>query len=165
MAIPAPVRLLDEDVRRSTGSAALRQAAAIIPGVEGRTSRASPAPSCSCGWCFWTLPPIPTRPVSAWRYHQPAAEADTRRPTSAAPRHLSAVGQWFFGSGNIESVALPNAVTGATVLVVALIFTRANLPGDSPCRRRQCPAEPQPYRRTAAAPTPLRLRTGSTAVL
>ena len=39
-----------------------------------------------------------------------------------------AVGQWFFGSGNIESVVLPYAVMGATVLVVALIFTRANLP-------------------------------------
>lgn len=39
-----------------------------------------------------------------------------------------AVGQWFFGSGNIESVVLPYAVMGVTVLVVALIFTRANLP-------------------------------------
>lgn len=39
-----------------------------------------------------------------------------------------AVGQWFFSSGNIESVVLPYAVMGATVLVVALIFTRANLP-------------------------------------
>lgn len=39
-----------------------------------------------------------------------------------------AVGQWFFTSNSISSVVLPYALMGVAVLIVALVFTRVELP-------------------------------------
>ena len=39
-----------------------------------------------------------------------------------------AVGQWFFTSDSVSSVVLPYAVMGVAVLLVAMVFTRVELP-------------------------------------
>lgn len=39
-----------------------------------------------------------------------------------------AVGQWFFSSDSVSSVVLPYAVMGVAVLLVAMVFTRVELP-------------------------------------